>query len=224
MVRHTAEYADGCRVQRKVLPLGHGQSDPANGQRRADVTVQEERNIAGQGPEPRQQPVDPRSNLIRALAVRTSIAPQTPVGPVAANVDRAPTFVVPIVPFLQIAVDLAVRRQAGELTGSPRTQHWAREHLTEMNLPKPHRQRTRIRFTLLSQRDIGAPGMLTRERPCGLAMADQIQLQRFAQLRSIAAAYSPRRAALLSRARRSNACCAAALSVSRPPQMLMAGS
>jgi len=103
-----------------MLRLPYPQSDPTRGQDAPEVAVREDGNIALQRPEPSNQPICAFGNLGRRFTARTSVSKDIPVRPCLANIYRALSFVVAIVPLRQIRFDFRNLIQPGQFTCSPR--------------------------------------------------------------------------------------------------------
>ena len=74
-----AEDAQRSGVERHMLSLDHWKLDPARCQRGPEMTVREQRDVAGHRVETRNQPVGTIGNLRRGLAVGAAITENVPV-------------------------------------------------------------------------------------------------------------------------------------------------
>src|SRR5438045_8810751 len=71
------------------------------------MPTRENQHIAVDGAHSTHNAIGPRANLARQFSTGTAIAKQLPVGTLLMDIDRSATFVIPVVPFDQIASDLA---------------------------------------------------------------------------------------------------------------------
>jgi hypothetical protein len=70
---------------------------------------------------PTHNTIGPRPNMIRQFPTGTAIAEQLPVGTLLMDLDRSMTFVIPVVPFDQIAIDFGCGSEACQFAGTRST-------------------------------------------------------------------------------------------------------
>src|SRR5437762_1043309 len=90
------------------------------------------------------------------------------------NLHRSETFVLAVVPFNQIGIDLRCGPEAGQFAGASGALQGTREDLREGQSGESFAEPAGIAFATLGQRQIGKPRMLTGKAPGGLAVADEI--------------------------------------------------
>ena len=83
------------------------------------MAMREDGNITLQRPEPSNQPICAFGNLGGRFTARTSVSKDIPVWPPLANIYRALSFVVAVVPLRQVRFDFRNFIQPGQLTCSP---------------------------------------------------------------------------------------------------------
>jgi hypothetical protein len=89
------------------------------------------------------------------------------------DLDGGPALELAVVELPQSLVKLDPVAEAGEGACLDRTPRRTREHVVERPTDEQLADRDGLETTLLGERDVGAPGVLSRERPLGLAMPDQ---------------------------------------------------
>jgi hypothetical protein len=93
---------------------------------------------------------------------------------------RAETLVFAIIPFHKIAIHFRLGAEAGKFTGPGRAPQRTCEYARELTSSQLLSKLTCVAFALVGEREIGGPGMLTRESPCGLTVSCEVNdWQRF---------------------------------------------
>src|SRR5208337_2595213 len=83
-----------------------------------EMAAREKQYIPLDQSEAAQHTVSPRAHLVRRFTSRAAIAEQLPVGPLSADLGRAPALIFPVVPFHQVAVDFDCGAQARQFTSA----------------------------------------------------------------------------------------------------------
>lgn len=131
-------------------------------------------NIPGYCAHPAQYTISPSCDLLWRFAAGTAIAEQLPVRPFLQDVNRQAAFVLTVVPFDEIAIDLSHRSEAGQLTSPPGAIQGTGEYLRECQSTKTIPQPLRIALAPLSEWQIGAACVLAGNRPGCFAVSGQI--------------------------------------------------
>src|SRR5262249_60774501 len=92
-------------VQQKMLAAARGQPDPARHEHAQHVSVREQRKVAVDRARPGYYPIHSRSNLLRRLAARASIAEEQPARRDLANLLGRQPLVLAVVPLDQVGID-----------------------------------------------------------------------------------------------------------------------
>src|SRR5438093_5541398 len=119
---------------------------------------------------PTRNMIGPRANMIRQFSTGTAIQEQLPVGTFLMDLDRSETFVIPVVPLDQIAIDFGCGSEAGQFAGASSALQGTRKDLREDQSGQALLKPAGVPFATLSQRQVGKSRMLPRETPGGLAV------------------------------------------------------
>jgi hypothetical protein len=87
---------------------------------------------------------------------------------------RPETLVFAIVPFHKIAIDFGLDAEAGKFTGPCRALQGTCEYASERTSSELLPELAGVALALVGEREIGQPGMLTRESPCGLTVSCEV--------------------------------------------------
>src|SRR5262245_26494037 len=109
--------------------------------------------------------VGPRRHLIRRFAAGAAMDEKVPVRTLLTDLGRAQTFVLAVIPFEQIRIELGDVLVSGERAGAGSTLQWARVDLDERQPPEPFAEPACVLFTARSQGQVGPTGMLARQTP-----------------------------------------------------------
>ena len=137
------------------------------------MAMREDGNVTFQRPEPSNQPVCAFGNLGGRVAAWTSVSKDIPFWPCLANIRRAQSLVLAVVPLGEVRFDFRKVTQPGQLACSPCTLQGTSEYAAERHSAEPLCQIAGVLFALFNQRDIGSTGMLAGERPSGFAVSHQ---------------------------------------------------
>src|SRR5215467_3922308 len=96
------------------------------------------------------------------------------------NLCGAETFVVTIVPFDQVAIDLSYAAKPCQFTRSRSASQRAGQYFRENQSGQPFSKAYGVVFAALGQRQVGNPRVLTRQAPGSLAVTRQINGKNFA--------------------------------------------
>ena len=155
------------------------------------MAMREDRDVAFQRPEPGNHPICTFGNLGGRFAAWASVSKDIPVWPCLANIHRALSLVVAVVPLREIRFDFCNVTQPGQLACSPCTLQRTGEHPAEPHSAEPFRELAGVLFALFSQRYVGSTGMLAGERPSGFAVSHQIKARE--QTRHVRHVFAPHR-------------------------------
>jgi hypothetical protein len=108
----------------------------------------------------RYEPVGTIGDLSRRFTPRATIAEDVPVGAALADVLRAPTFVITIVPFGEVWFDFSALTQSNQSASHLCPLTWAAEHMDEFCAAQSFSKLARFLFAMFGQRNVCATGML----------------------------------------------------------------
>lgn len=171
-----AEYAQGGRVQGEVPAAVRGQPEPARGEDAQDVSVSEERDVAGDLDRAGDDAVGGRAHLLCRLAAARRRGPEVPARGLAAYLGSGSPLVRTVVPLHQVRLGSSERRVAREAAGLSGAGERAREDERELPPCKAAPQHVRLLLTASRERDVRPPGVLPREAPGRLAVSDEVDL------------------------------------------------
>ena len=124
---------------------------------------------------------DPGNHVIRAGAhrchgfpTRATVLEQTPAGTLGQC--RAPAFARAVVSLQQIGIGLCVCTEPCRFARSPGPPQRTGEHVGERHASQPRAQLLRVSLPPFGELIISAAGVLTVDRPGGLAMPDKTNL------------------------------------------------
>src|SRR4029077_8367079 len=140
------------------------------------MPVREHRDIPWRGANSGNHPINPCADLTGSLSARATIAEDQPSGLRAADLLRSEPLVVAVVPLSQIALDLRVRTESGELAGLPRPLQRAAQHQGKGSRGRIGPPVSGNLTPVLGERNIRDTGVPSAETPFGLAMPDQKDL------------------------------------------------
>src|ERR1700722_13302615 len=112
------------------------------------------------------------------LAVRAPVAKQEPARAVGQDFAALAPFVVAVVPFKQVRIDLGGVPKPSECASARRTLKRACENPVKTNALEALAEASRFAFALFGERNISAPGMLAACAPFGFAVADEIDVRK----------------------------------------------
>jgi hypothetical protein len=96
-----------------------------------------EQHVSLQGPYAAYHAVGPDTNLFRAFPSRTTIAKQLPVGALGVDFNGAAAFVISVIPFQQVAINLGNAAEASEFTCPGRAHQRTGEYPGESQAAQP---------------------------------------------------------------------------------------
>src|SRR5262249_17372880 len=121
-------------------------------------------------------PVGPGADLIGILAPGATVAEQVPAGALLADVGRGPPLVLAIIPFEQVGLRLGPVAKAGQFAGAPGALGRAAKDPVGREALEPFAEALRIALAARGEGDIGAAGVLSGDRPFGLAVTSEVDL------------------------------------------------
>src|SRR5262245_19224118 len=87
------------------------------------MTAGKNQNVPVNGAQAAHHPVGPRAYLIRRLSAGTTVAKYLPTGTFRKDLGRATAFILTVVPFVQVTIDLRHGSEASQLAGPARALH-----------------------------------------------------------------------------------------------------
>src|SRR6266404_6728648 len=169
-----AEPAEGCGAEHEITPARRFEAEPACGEHTQNMGARKHQDVTLDGPYTIDDTVGARAHLVRGLASGTAVAEQIPIRALLQDLDSAAAFILAIVPFDQIRIGFGLLADTSQLASPDGALQRAGEDLCKAQPAQPRPERPGIGFAALGQRQIGSPGMLTRQAPGGLAMPGQI--------------------------------------------------
>jgi hypothetical protein len=106
------------------------------------------------------EPVGAVGNLSGRFTSGATITEDIPVGSDLANVHRAASFVITVVPFGEVRLDFSILTQSNQFTRSLCPPTRTAEDMNKFCAAQPRSKLSRLFFTMFGQRDICATGML----------------------------------------------------------------
>jgi hypothetical protein len=134
--------------------------------------VRKERDVAAQQLKPGNEAVRAVGYLGRCFTVWTAVPKYIPIRAALANIHRALSFIVAVIPLGQVRFDLRLLVQSHQRAGLPGALPRAGQHRRKPDLMERWFELTRLVFTMRGQGKLRATGVLARKRPFGLAVAN----------------------------------------------------
>src|SRR2546425_10478142 len=116
------------------------------------MATREKQNVAGDSAYSVHYAVGPRRNVFWRFAPRAAVAEQLPVRAFGKDVSRAPAFVLAVVPFDQVGVNLGHRPEPSQFAGPHGPTQGARKYRRECHRVQPLTKLSRIALSVLGQR------------------------------------------------------------------------
>ena len=157
-----------------MLPFDYGQTNPSCSEDASELAVRKDRNFSVRSGKASYDSIGSIRNLCRGLPARTAVAIHVPGRPLPPDFCGRPTFIFAVVPFRQVMVDLSLRRQPRQFAGLSRAFPRAGQDLRKAQHPQARSHVARLPLAMKGQRNFSATGMLARERPFRLTVADEI--------------------------------------------------
>jgi hypothetical protein len=173
-----AQDAQRRRGQDKMACGPGEQAQPAGGQDAQKMAVAEDQHVTLHRPQARYHPVGTGAHHLDRLATRTAVAEEIPPRTLLANVGGALPFVLAVIPLLPVGVDLGLATEARRRTRLQRPRQRARQEPGEHGPFEPLCQAPGLALAACSEWDVCPAGVLTGERPGGLAVPRQVHLGR----------------------------------------------
>ena len=158
-----------------MLPFDHRQSEPSRSQDASEVAMLEERDISAQRPKTDNEAISAVGNLRGRFTPGTAVPKEIPGRPPFANVRRASSFVLAIVPLRQVRFDFGRRTQAGQLTRSSRALPRAGQPPGKLDVPEALSKFQRSVLAARCQWNVRATGVPAGERPLGFAVSNMVK-------------------------------------------------
>src|SRR5579864_2641299 len=168
-----AEDADARRAEHEKAPLRGRKAEPARRQDSQDMAARKhDRRGLGRA-QAGDDPIGAGAYVGRLLAIRAAVAEQEPAGALGHDFAGLAAFVVAVVPFEKVRIDLGPRAESSKLAGAPGARERAREHPVERCALKALPQAPRPALAFRAQRNVGAAGVPAAGAPFRFAVADE---------------------------------------------------
>jgi len=131
MIGIVAENAERSGTENEMRAFHYRESNPSRGDDAPKLTVRKEGDFSIKLSKVRYEPVGTIGDLSRRFTPRATIAEDIPVGAALADVHRAPTFVITIVPFGEVRLDFRILTQSNQSTSPLCPTTRAAEHMDE---------------------------------------------------------------------------------------------
>jgi hypothetical protein len=92
--------------------VAYWQSNPSRSEDASKLAVRKESDFSVQIPKTGYEPVGTVGYLSRHFTSRTTVAEDIPIRTFLANVRRAPSFIIPVIPFSEVQLDFSALTQA----------------------------------------------------------------------------------------------------------------
>jgi hypothetical protein len=124
------------------------------------LAVREERDLSVQLSKICYEPVGAVGNLSGRFTSGATIAEDIPVGSDLANVHRAPSFVITVVPFGEVWFDFRILTQSNQCASPLCPTTRTAEHMGESGATQSLSKLSRFLFAMFGQRNLCATGVL----------------------------------------------------------------
>src|SRR5438309_8915373 len=173
-----AEQAEARGAEQEIAPAGSFETEPTGGEDAQDMTARKHEDVAAEGTHTADDAIGSYADLVRSFPARATVAEQMPIRALPEDLGGAPAFILAIVPFCQIRIELGLAVEPRELAGADRALQGACEDLGKSQPAQPLSEGPGIAFAALGQGQIGAAGVLARQAPGGLAVPGQIDYRK----------------------------------------------
>jgi len=150
------------------------EADPAGGEDAEEVAAGKEEGVAVDGAEAGNDAVGTGSDGFDGLAVGGPVAEELPVWILGANLLATKAFVVAVVPFNKVGIDVGDGRETGEGTGAAGALKGAGPDGFELNAGEAGAEFRGVEFTLRGEEEIGEAGVLGGEGPGGFSVPGEV--------------------------------------------------
>jgi len=140
--------------------LDYWQSDPSCRKNAAKLAMREKCNLSVQHPKPSDQSVGAIGNLAGCFTPGATITKDIPIRPVFADVGRAASFVIAIIPLCQIRFDFNTLSRCNQSARSLGSLTRATEDVGELGAPQSFPELPGLLFAMLGQRNICSASVL----------------------------------------------------------------
>jgi len=144
-----AERTETCYVEHEKSSGGRLKIQPARGQHSQEMSARKNQYIAVDRPGTPDHTISAGANLLRRFSVGTTIAKQVPIRSLRMNLRCSQAFVIAVVPFHQIRIDLGYGSKARQFTSSNSAQPRTRKYLSEIESIQPFPETQGIAFATL---------------------------------------------------------------------------
>src|SRR5262245_44781186 len=143
-----AELAEARGAQQEVTTGRCFETQPARGKHSQKVGAREYGQVSLQGSHSADDPVGSDAHLIRGFSARATVAEQLPIRALRVDLGGAATFILAIIPFSQIGIDLGHTAEAGEFGGPPRALRRTGQYLGQERSAQPLTESAGLPFAM----------------------------------------------------------------------------
>ncbi len=177
MVRVVAQDAQRRGAEREVGAIEDGQANPARAEDAPELAMGEERDSPVELTRPGEKSIGAVGGLLGHFSRRATVPENVPAGAPLANILRAPSFVIAIIPFGELRFDFRFLVESNQRTGFSGALAGAAQHPGERNATQTLSQLLGLGFAVCGQRNVGASGVLMGERPGRFTVPDKIKAE-----------------------------------------------
>src|SRR5229473_4428211 len=146
-----AEEAEARGAEREIAPSRRFEAEPAGGDHAQDMGARKHQDIAADGAHAADDAIGPCADLVRSFPTRATVAEQLPIRALPEDLGGAAAFILAIVPFRQIRIELGLAAETRQLTGPDRALQGAREYLGKGQSAQPLPEGPGVAFAALGQ-------------------------------------------------------------------------
>jgi hypothetical protein len=165
-----AELAEARGAQQEVTTGRCFETQPARGKHSQKVGAREYSQVSLESPRSADDPVGSDAHLIRGFSAWATVAEQLPIRALHVDLGGAATFILAIIPFGQIGIDLGDIAKAGEFGSPLRALRRTGQYLSQVRSAQPLSESAGLPFAVFGQRQVGAAGMLPGQGPGGFTV------------------------------------------------------
>ena len=168
LVTQSGERGRGQQEQSAFRSL---QPQPTGAEHAQEMATGEQNRIAIEASQAGNHSVRASLDLCDAFTARATVAEQLPVGPLVMDLLAGESFVVAVVPFNQVGVDLRLRPEPRQFASRSCAEQGAGEDPGDREIGHPLPETAGVPLAARGERQVGFAGVLPRQAPLGLAMA-----------------------------------------------------
>jgi hypothetical protein len=166
--------AQACGAEQKIPCALRSQAEPTRGEHPQKVTAREQQHCPLNRPDALHYAIRSRADLIERFAAGETVAEYLPIGALGANVCSCEAFVIAVVPFDQVAINVSLRAESRQFARARGALEGAGPDACEFHALEALAQAAGVTFSASGQWQVGSPGVLSTDRPGGLTMSGQV--------------------------------------------------